>query len=561
MQKRLYRSDRRKDYEKKTGSTSCGGGPGVHTCGVRRRHADPGFTARRARFTGGAARTDRGPDNDRRRQARRRAHDEPPVGITPLNPTKYIAMQGDKIIEGLFFDSLVNINEKMEVEPFLAESWTVSEDGLTIDMKLKEGVKYFDGTEMTAETVKYCWDWYLDPDTAANFYPLISDVQSVDAVDQYNLRFNFSQPNAGFIELMSYQAGYVLSPASIDKYKQTGDETVFAREGGTGAFKLVENVDGVSITAEKNPDYHVMGEDGQPLPYLDGVVVKIIGDEAVAASNLISGDLDMIDVVSQPAVVSQISNAQGCQIKINAPREVFHLYMNMEQEPFDDPLVRQAMCYAVNRDELNQVVSMGQAIQTPWLTLPDQWYYKDGEIIGYDPAKAKELLAQAGYPDGVEVELYYGTYGVMQAECELIQAQAKEAGFNIKLVGMDGASVKTLWALQNTDAPAGMRLQNNIIPKSDPYTQMEYIFGENAIQNCSRWIDAEYQELLKKVKVTFDRDEAKTMLDRMQDIGLEQMPTVVLQAGPRRSALADHTMGVYFDCDASMNFRAAWLNK
>ena len=462
--------------------------------------------------------------------------------------------------EGLF-RTFTDENGVDVVENAGCESYDVSEDGLTIDMKLKEGVKYFDGTEMTAETVKYCWDWYLDPDTAANFYPLISDVQSVDAVDQYNLRFNFSQPNAGFIELMSYQAGYVLSPASIDKYKQTGDETVFAREGGTGAFKLVENVDGVSITAEKNPDYHVMGEDGQPLPYLDGVVVKIIGDEAVAASNLISGDLDMIDVVSQPAVVSQISNAQGCQIKINAPREVFHLYMNMEQEPFDDPLVRQAMCYAVNRDELNQVVSMGQAIQTPWLTLPDQWYYKDGEIIGYDPAKAKELLAQAGYPDGVEVELYYGTYGVMQAECELIQAQAKEAGFNIKLVGMDGASVKTLWALQNTDAPAGMRLQNNIIPKSDPYTQMEYIFGENAIQNCSRWIDAEYQELLKKVKVTFDRDEAKTMLDRMQDIGLEQMPTVVLQAGPRRSALADHTMGVYFDCDASMNFRAAWLNK
>lgn len=237
------------------------------------------------------------------------------------------------------------------------------------------------------------------------------------------------------------------------------------------------------------------------------------------------------------------------------------LYMNMEQEPFDDPLVRQAMCYAVNRDELNQVVSMGQAIQTPWLTLPDQWCYKDGEIIGYDPAKAKELLAQAGYPDGVEVELYYGTYGVMQAECELIQAQAKEAGFNIMLVGMDGASVKTLWALQNPDAPAGMCLQNNIIPKSDPYTQMEYIFGENALQNCSRWIDAEYQELLKRVKVTFDRGEAKTMLDRMQDIGLEQMPTVVLQAGSRRSALADHTMGVYFDCDASMNFRTAWLNK
>ncbi len=483
------------------------------------------------------------------------------VGVTPLNPIKYIAMQGDKIIEGLFFDSLVNINENMEVEPFLAESWTISDDGLTIDMKLKEGVHYFDGTEMTAETVKYCWDWYLDPNTAANFYTLISDVTSVDVVDDYTIRFNFSQPNAGFIETLSYQAGYVLSPASIDKYKETGDEEVFAREGGTGAFILTENVDGVSVTAEKNPNYHVMGEDGQPLPYLDGVRVNIIGDEAVAASNLMSGDLDMIDVVTQPAVVTQLQAAEGIDVRINAPREIFFLYMNMEQEPFDDPLVRQAMCYAVNREELNQVVSMGEGIQTPWVTLPTQWYYTDGEIIEYNPEKAKELLAEAGYPDGVDVELHYGTFGVLQQECELVQAQAAEAGFNISLVGMDGATLKSTWALQNPDAPAGMRIQNNIVPKSDPYTQMEYVFGENAIQNCSRWIDPEYQELLLQVKQTFDHDEAQVLLDRMQEIGLEQMPIVVLQAGPRRSALADHTMGVYFDCDASMNFRAAWLNK
>ena len=483
------------------------------------------------------------------------------VGVTPLNPIKYIAMQGDKIIEGLFFDSLVNINENMEVEPFLAESWTISEDGLTIDMKLKEGVHYFDGTEMTAETVKYCWDWYLDPNTAANFYTLISDVTSVDVVDDYTIRFNFAQPNAGFIETLSYQAGYVLSPASIDKYKETGDEEVFAREGGTGAFILTENVDGVSVTAEKNPNYHVMGEDGQPLPYLDGVRVNIIGDEAVAASNLMSGDLDMIDVVTQPAVVTQLQSAEGIDVRINAPREIFFLYMNMEKEPFDDPLVRQAMCYAVNREELNQVVSMGEGIQTPWVTLPNQWYYTDGEIIEYNPEKAKELLAEAGYPDGVDVELHYGTFGVLQQECELVQAQAAAAGFNISLVGMDGATLKSTWALQNPEAPAGMRVQNNIVPKSDPYTQMEYVFGENAIQNCSRWIDPEYQDLLKQVKQTFDHDEAQVMLDRMQEIGLEQMPIVVLQAGPRRSALADHTMGVYFDCDASMNFRAAWLDE
>lgn len=483
------------------------------------------------------------------------------IGITPLNPIKYIAMQGDKIIQGLFFDSLVVINEKMEIKPMLAESWKVLNDGLAVEMKLKKGVKYFDGTEMTASTVKYCWDWYLDPATEANFLPLIKDVKSVKAVDKYTIRFEFSSVNAGFIGLLSYQAGYVLAPAAIDKYKQTKDPLIFAKEGGTGPFMLEQHKDGENTVAVRNPTYHRKGADGKALPYLDKVVVQIIGDEAVAASNLISGDIDIMDVVTKKVIVEKLRNDSTCTVRVNAPREVFHLYMNMEKKPFDSYKVRLAMCYAVNREELNKVISMGEAIQTPWLVLPDQWYYRKGEVISYNPTKAKQLLAEAGYPDGVTVELYYGTYGIMQAECELVQAQAKAAGFDIKLVGMDGASVKQLWALQNKNAPAGMRLQNNIIPKTDPYTQMEYIFGENAIQNCSRWINPQYQNLLKEVKKTYDRTKAQKLVWQMEDIALKEMPTVVLQAGPRRSAVKKTTQGIVFDCDGSFSFAEAWLAK
>lgn len=154
-----------------------------------------------------------------------------------------------------------------------------------------------------------------------------------------------------------------------------------------------------------------------------------------------------------------------------------------------------------------------------------QSYYKDLENYTYNPEKAKELLAEAGYPDGVEVELYYGTYGVMQQVCEMVQAQAKDAGFDIKLVGQDGAAIKSTWAVDNDDAPAGMRLQNNGTPKVTASISMDYIFGDTALQNCSKWHNSEFQALLDSLSGTFDTEEQASILGQMQELIYEDTPS------------------------------------
>ena len=480
------------------------------------------------------------------------------IGITPLNPLKYLAFQGDKILLGFFFDSLLQMNENLELEPLLAESWEVSDDSKQITLRLKEGVKYFDGTEMTAETVKYCWDWYLDPETNGNFYGQINACKLVEAVDKYTIRFHFDEPDSGFLAQLTYQAGYPLAPSAIDEYKATGDDTIFAKKGGTGAFILSEQIEGVSTTGERNPNYHLMGEDGQPLPYLDKITVTIIADESVASANLISGDIHAVDNILLPATMQQIDSSGVAHTHDIGPM-MWWISLNVTQPPFDNQKVRQAFDYAFNRQELIDVIGLGEGLITPWMILPTQSYYKDVPTTEYNPAKAKELLAEVGYPDGINVDFYYGTFGLLPTEAELCQAQAKEAGFNLNLVGLDGATVKTMWYQNSSENPAGARLWFGYMPKQTAYVQIEYQTGKDALQNNSRWFDDEYQELLSELKITFDEAKTREIVSRMQDIALEQMPMVMLQCKSRKIAFGNAAHGIFVDNDGAMNFRAAWL--
>ena len=481
------------------------------------------------------------------------------IGITPLNPTKTIAPQGDKLILGLFFDSLIVIDENLELQPMLAESWDYSDDYLTLTMKLKEGVKYFDGTEMTAETVKACWDWYLDPDTAVTYAGSIKNVGSVSVVDEYTIAFNMTSLDTGFLSQLAYQCGYVLSPNAIEKYKESGDETIFAREGGTGAFILTDVVDGVSYTAKKNDNYHVMGEDGQPLPYLDGVVVKVIGDESVAATNLISGDINVCDSLSLPELIGQVNNSDTASAQYLDSPFVFWISLNTTLEPFNDPAVREAMNYAFDRQGIIDMVHNGDGTLLPWCVLPTQYYYSDAPIYEYNPELCKQMLADAGYPDGVTLDLYYGTIVTLPQIAEVMQAQAAAAGVNITLNPLDGASVKALWKLTNEETPAGGRLWFVQIPKITPYAQLEPQFGDTAAQNSSKWIDDEFQALLDELQATFDEAKIAEIIARMQEISLEQDPVIVLHTAAKAVGFGNNVHDIFVDLDGVPVFSGAWM--
>jgi len=482
------------------------------------------------------------------------------IGITPINPMETIAPTIDKMVYGLFLESLlVSDGNDYSVKPGLAESWTYAEDGLSLEMKLVEGVSFHDGDPLNADAVVATWDLYRDAETPHIQISLASSVESVEAVSEYVVRFNFSAPDSAFLKTLTTPLGYVLSPSSIAKYRESGDPEVFAREGGTGPFVLDEMVDGEYYSAVRYDDYYKMGEDGEALPYLDGVVVQIVADETVLTANLQSGDIHVADSIGTTSQLEILRADENCVVAPLPLGCCYFLYMNTSKAPFDNILVREALCYAVERQELLDVINLGVGTMVPNIVWENQEYYKDYPLYTYDPEKSLELLAEAGYPDGVTVELYYGNYGVMEDECELIQAQAAAGGFNIELVGVDGATVKQIWALENEDTPAGLRLQDNGTPKSSPYVQFEYIFGGSALQNCSKWLNPEFQELLSTINSVTDSEKQLEMIHRMQDLIMEDIPIVPLQSAPDYTAYRAEVQGLYWDGDATPYFVNAWL--
>lgn len=484
------------------------------------------------------------------------------VGITPINPTACIAPAGDMMTYSLFFETLTWLNEDdFTAQPNLATDWEWSDDNLHLDMTLVEGATFFDGTPVNAEAVKATMEFYTDPDSPHAQASYLANLESVEVVSDNVVRFNFSAPDASFLNVMSQPIGIILSPSAIESYKQSGDPEVFARTGGCGPFILDQYLDGESLTAVKNENYYRIGEDGQPLPYLDSVTVQIVADESVMAANLQSGDIDVVDFSTDQTVNDDLAANDDITLYEIAAKTQYILYMNTTKAPFDDVRVREALCYAFDRQELIDVMAGGNGFTTPTIVLPTQTFYRDGKVYDYEPETAKSLLAEAGYADGVDIDLYFGTYGNLQELCELLQAQAQEAGFNINLNPTDGASVKQLWASYSDDAPAGIRINDLGHPKASPYIQMEYTFGPNALQNCSKYFRTDFQELLAKCSTTTDSEELDQILIEMQAMIEEDIPIVSLYTSARFSAYRTWVQGLRYNGDGTMVFTSAWLNK
>lgn len=486
------------------------------------------------------------------------------AGITPINPLETIAPMGDAVVYGMFFENLTWWDEEnYSAKPWLAESWEYSEGGLQLDMKLVEDACFCDGSPLNAEAVKYTFDFYMDEETGHIQRAYLESLDSVEAVSEYVVRFNFNNSDSGFLTVLTQPIGYIMAPAAIDEYKETGDPEVFARKGGSGPFVLESMLDGESYTGVKNENYYRMGEDGQPLPYLDGCIVQVIGDTAVAVANLQSGDIDLIDRVQSVADIESLKMDENITMIDMAFCMDHLLYMNTTKAPFDDIRVREAMCWAIDRQDLIDTLAGGNGYVTPTIILPTQSYYSADAVTtySYDPEKSKALLAEAGYPDGVTVELYYGTYSNMQQISELVQAQAKDAGFNIELVGVDGATNKQIWASYNEDAPAGMRLNDLGQPKVSPYVQFEYIFGPDALQNCSKWFDPKVGEMLNAIRAETDPDKSIALCVEFQEMIEEFIPIAMMHTVPGTAARRSWLEGIKFTGEGVPYATEAWLNK
>ena len=470
--------------------------------------------------------------------------------MTTMNPTKSNARFEDNFVFSLIFEPLVRLDEKGNYIPGLATSWEVAADNKSIVFKLRKGVKFHDGTEFNAKVVKYDLEWYISPEcNHAYFTSDLGNIASVDIVDDYSVRVNLSAPDAALFSAFSNISGFMMSPTAIKK----GKDFLAVNAVGTGPFKVGEYVEGDHITLVANKDYYEPGEDGKPLPYLDKVIFRIMTDDSVKTTNLQSGDVDLVDYHSSANSVKKSQGMKNLTTVINNYRDTYFMCFNQNDPLLKNAKIRQAVSYAVNRQELMDVVLEGIGIVDAFDAIPDQWFYSDYNPYSYDPKKAKTLLAEAGYPNGIKITLSFIAREPDATMCQLLQEQLKASNITLKIESME----RLAWVdLIRTNRGGQLGIGVIGIQGLDPNQQYNSLMV---------YVDPKYltdiQKLLLSAKNTFNTKERKTILNKFQKEYLDSAYYVILGQRPHYVSYNKRLNNVRQFLTGNLDLKSTWVTK
>ncbi|MCF8486796.1 MAG: ABC transporter substrate-binding protein [Rhodobacteraceae bacterium] len=378
--------------------------------------------------------------------------------VATLDPAIGYDWQNWSMIKSLFDGLMDYVPGTTELRPGLAESYTISEDGMTFTFVLRPGVKFHNGREMTAEDVKYSLDRVTNPATqspGAGFFGSIlgydamaggsaTTLDGVTVVDPLTVQITLSRPDATFLHVMALNFASVVPKEAVEA---AGDD--FGKQPvGTGAFKLEEWTLGQRLVFAKNADYWRAG-----VPYLDTVTFEVGQEPIVALLRLQNGEVDVPGDGIPPAKFTEVMGnpEEAARVVEGGQLQTGYITLNVTMPPFDKVEVRQAVNMAINKDRIVQIIN-GRAVPATQPLPPSMPGYTEG-YAGYpfDPAKAKEMLAAAGLPDGFETELF-----VMNTDPNPRIAQAIQqdlAGIGIKASIQSLAQANVIEAGGNGSAP------------------------------------------------------------------------------------------------------------
>jgi peptide/nickel transport system substrate-binding protein len=353
-----------------------------------------------------------------------------------------------QMFEGLSRANLTDPNSTFpELEPCLAESWEISEDKLTYTFKLRQGVKFHDGTDFNAAAVDFnirrIWDkdfeYYYPRANSFTFYAF-EMLESITIIDDYTIQLKLMRPFAEFLRMQnqSYGEPLMISPTAVQTH---GNEGFAQNPVGTGRFKLVERAEGESTTMERFAGYW-----GPDPAKLDKVIFRIIGDSQAAIAALKAGETDMMLWI--PPDNLQDLEDSGFTISMNDGPYVNYWYLNFQNEVTGKKEIRQAMNLGLNRQGIVDDLANGSQLPANGI-IPPGCNAFDPSFAGweYDPERAKALVAEAGYPDGVDVTFRvaeYGQYG--DAVVARMQQDYKAIGINLVLEKMEWVTYMHAWA-------------------------------------------------------------------------------------------------------------------
>lgn len=478
-------------------------------------------------------------------------NDEDAVG---LDPHLAVAFASQQFFE-LVYNGLVRFNAKGEIEPDLAASWEIP-NPTTYVFRLRQGVKFHNGREMTADDVKYSIDRIRDPKSGAVIRSVYSSVEAVDVVDRYTVRLRLSRPNAALLAMLATRASYVVPREEVEKHGTLQKVAV-----GTGPFKLVEHVPGDHARYVRNDDYFEAGK-----PYLDGVRINVIKDESSRLAALRRGTIDLT-WIKDPAIEA-LARKEKAIVAAETPeaRQLF-VWLNTRKPPFDNVKLRQAVAAALDRKAIIDTVLLGHAKLSTLLPPAAVPYVLSQEEMAalpfykQDAALVKKLLAEGGRPDGFEFTLRTSPHSPDYVPAaQVMQRQLAQVGITMKIEQMEWGALLKLARSGSGDSDA-IAFARIWYPDPEGYAY-DTLHSKGSF-NVAGYSNAESDRLLEEQRATVDVAKRAAIWKRLQHLWAEDVPIILPYAmRTRYNTWQPHVKGFQPMASSSRIYlRETWLEK
>jgi peptide/nickel transport system substrate-binding protein len=424
---------------------------------------------------------------------------------------------------------------QVRMYPDIAKSWQVSEEGREFVFALREGVKFHHGKEMDSGDVKYSFDRVMNPKTRAPMAFQFKWVDSVKPIDKYHIQFTLKEPFAPFLTTLTIQSCPII-PAG---WEPTGTKPA----PGTGPFMLKSFLPNETTELVRFDNYWEIDEKtGMRLPYLDSIFVKKIVDETIRWTGLRAGDLDYIQAPPQNIVVEELKNPTPGIVTV-APQPVgcIWIYFNVSKPPYDNKKVRQAIAYAIDKKELIKAAYWGLGEYTnnqPFLNRSRM--YVPVEDREYNPEKAKQLLAEAGYPNGFKAEFLEFSNTTYLDGANVVVGQLKKVGIDATLKVLDRAPYHE--KMKKGEYSISLRGDSERLDPDVAY-YMRLHSSEIGKNNWSQYSNKKLDDLLEKGRTTWEWSERVPIYQEVVKIIREDLPILYLAKSIIPVAYRDYVKG------------------
>jgi peptide/nickel transport system substrate-binding protein len=465
---------------------------------------------------------------------------------TVLDPQKTSLTAAFHVTENIY-SLLVRLKPDLTVEPDLAEKWDISADGKVYTFTLRQGVKFHSGRALSSSDVKYTFDRLGDKATASPNASLLAPVDSIVTPDDRTVIITLKAADASFLTNLTGPAAVIINKDAVEK---AGDLTRTA--DGTGPFVFKEYVPNTRVVLERNPDYWETGK-----PYVDGIEMTIAADDTSRTAAVRTGTVDFIEYAPLKDIPSLKSDS-SLVLAGDQNTNIRFVGLNVTRKPFSDVKVRQAIAAAVDREAVVGPAVFGFGTPTLELFPPGYWAGLGTKPAAPDVAKAKQMLADAGYPNGFKTTiLSWSQYSFLSNAAVVFQEQLKQIGIDADVNLEENAAFIKDYLDNNFDLTVSGT--SAYVDPNDIYLRN---FGSDQPSNAVRYASSQADDLIAAGVATTDQAKRKQIYQQLQQLLLDDVPWINLYIAQQFEAMKTYVKGyTHIPTGTNYTFKDVWLDK